>query len=167
MHVYIVLSVKGVFMNIGIIVYSGTGNTLVVAEKLKSALAAKGHDVAVDKIVAEGDVGQRNFKLTSKPDPGKYEALVFAAPVMAFSLNPAMKEYFKDMPGIKGKKAACFVTKQLPGNWTGGSGAIKGMSAALKQKGAEVLASGIVHWKDEQKREQETQQAIEAICGVF
>lgn len=154
-------------MNIGIIVYSGTGNTLLVAEKLKDALAAKGHGVTVDKITTEGDVSQRNFKLTSRPDPGRYDGLVLAAPVMAFSLNPAMKAYLNDMPDIKGKKAACFVTKQLPGNWTGGSGSVKAISAVLKQKGAEVICSGIVHWKDEQKRGSEIDEVVAAICAAL
>jgi flavorubredoxin len=159
---------KGVFMDIGIIVYSQTGNTLSVAEKLKDALAAKGHKVKIDKVTAEGEVGPgQPFTLKSKPDPGKYEALVFAAPVMAFTLNPAMKAYLGQMPSVDGKKAGCFVTQQLPAGWMGGNRAVKIISRALRDKGADVCSSAIVHWKDEIKRGQQIDEAVAALGGLF
>lgn len=155
-------------MDIGIIVYSQTGNTLSVAEKLRDALAAKGHAVKIDRVTAEGEVGPGEpFTLTSKPDPGKYEALVFAAPVMAFTLNPAMKAYLGQIPSIEGKKAACLVTQQLPAGWMGGNRAIRFISRALKDKGADVCCSVIVHWKNEVKRGKQIEGAIAAIVGLF
>lgn len=157
-------------MNIGIIVYSQTGNTLSVAEKLRDALKSKGHTATIDRITAEGDVSPNSGKpltLKSKPDPSKYDALVFASPVMAFSLNPVMKAYLAQMKELKGVKAACFVTQQLPADWMGGNRAIRIISRALKEKGADVCCSAIVHWKDEIKREQQTAEAVAAMGGVF
>ncbi len=157
-------------MDIGIIVYSQTGNTLSVAEKLKDALAAKGHSAKIDKVTAEGEVSPgpgQTLTLKSKPDPGKYEALVFAAPVMAFSLNPVMKAYLAQLRGIGSKKAACFVTQHLGAGWMGGNRAVRIISKALKNNGADVCCSAIVHWKDEIKRGLQTDEAVAAISEVF
>ncbi len=155
-------------MNIGIIVYSQTGNTLSVAEKLKEALTAKGHAVKIDMITAEGEVDPgKPFTLTSKPDPGKYEAIVLAAPVMALTLNPAMKKYLAQIPRIGGKKAACFVTQLAQASWLGGSRAIRLIRRALKNKGADFSCSAIVHWKDEAKRRQQITEAVSALGGLF
>ncbi len=155
-------------MNIGIIVYSQTGNTLSVARRLKDALEAKGLTAAVEQITVEGEIqAGKPINITSAPDTAKYDALVFASPVMAFSLNPVMKEYFKLLPDLKGKKAGCFVTQGLPYNWMGGSRAIKSMSVALKDKGAEVAATGIVHWKDETARETQAAKTVETLCGAL
>lgn len=43
-------------MNIGIIVFSKTGNTLSVAEKLQGALIEMGHKAALEKVTASKDV---------------------------------------------------------------------------------------------------------------
>jgi flavodoxin len=155
-------------MNIGIIIYSQSGNTLSVAERLKAALASKGHEALIEKITNEGEISPgKPVNLVSKPDPVKYDALVFAAPVMAFSLNPVMKEYLKQLTPIKGKKAGVFSTQQLPSNWMGGNRALKTMSTLLSAKGAQAFRGGLVHWKDEAKRSAQTEEVIAAICKAF
>ena len=155
-------------MNVGIIVYSRTGNTLSIAQSLKSAFEAKGHSAQLERISVEGEiVPNKPVTLKTAPDAAKYDAVILAAPVMAFSLNPVMKAYLQQMGGLSDKKAGCFVTKQLPGNWTGGSRAIKAISAALKEKGASVLGTAIIHWKNEAMREKETEEAITALAGLF
>jgi len=96
-------------MNIGIIIYSQTGNTNSVALKLKEKLSAAGHSVDIEQIEISGELGPRatNFQLKTKPDVDTYDALVFGAPVQAFSLSPAMKSYLTD--GItKGQKSRLF-----------------------------------------------------------
>ncbi|MGE5494917.1 MAG: flavodoxin family protein [Burkholderiales bacterium] len=155
-------------MNVGIIVYSQTGNTLSVAKRLKDALEAKGLQAAVERVTIEGEkLTNEPIIITSAPDAAKYDALVFASPVMAFSLCPVMKQYLKQLPDLKGKKAGCFVTQGLPYDWMGGSRAIRIMSAALKDKGAEVAATGIVHWKNETAREEQAAKTVEALCAAL
>lgn len=135
-------------MNIGIIIYSHTGNTGVVAEKLKEKLAAAGHSAEIEKVQVEGEInpGVRDIQFKSLPDTGKYDALVFGSPVMAFSLNPAMREYLLQVDTLKDKKVACFVTKRLRFHWTGGNRAISKMKAVCEEKGALVAGTGIVVW---------------------
>ena len=88
-------------MNIGIIVYSQTGNTLSVAERLKEALSSKGHTSSIERveIVAES----LHPKLKAAPDTVPYDALVLASPVHAFTLAPAMKAYLAQLPELSGK----------------------------------------------------------------
>ena len=79
-------------MKVGIIVYSQTGNTYGVAQKLKDKFAEAGHEAEVERITITGQAtpGSKDFKLEARPDTELYDVLIFAAPVQAFSLNPAM-----------------------------------------------------------------------------
>jgi len=56
-------------MNIGIIVYSQTGNTLSIAKKLEEKLSAAGHSATLEevKVVGERKQGDREFRLETLP----------------------------------------------------------------------------------------------------
>lgn len=153
-------------MRIGIVVYSQTGNTLSAAEALKEQLAKKGHSAAIEKIAVLGEAtpGSKEIKFGKLPDLASYEALVLAAPVQAFSLCTAMSAYLKELPGLNGRKVACFVTKALPGNWTGGKGALATMAKAVEAKGGKVCGSGIVHWN---RKEKEMPELVEKFGCLF
>lgn len=73
-------------MNIGIIVYSQTGNTLSVAERVEKVLKEAGHTARVEKIEVEGE--GYAVRLTSAPDVAPYDAVIFATPVHGFSSRP-------------------------------------------------------------------------------
>lgn len=155
-------------MNIGMIVYSETGNTYFVALKLKDKLAKSGHSVTIERIEATGTVrpGAKNLVLKNSPEVDKYDALVFAAPVMAFSLSPVMKLYLTNLPSLKNKKIACFVTKQLPFYWTGGHQAIKWIGKTCESKGGEISSSGVVVWSSKQ-RDKNITEVIERLNRLF
>lgn len=135
-------------MKIGLIVYSQSGNTLQVAQKLKAALIAAGHDATLENVA----VAPSNPKdmappvLVNAPDPTGYDMLYFGSPVQAFSLAAAMAAYLSQLPTLGGKRVACFVTQSLPYAWMGGNRALRQMAAAVAQKGGEALPVGIVHW---------------------
>jgi flavodoxin len=142
-------------MRIGIFVYSQSGNTLSVAEKLSEKLAGSGHAATVEKIITVGEVSKdfTNIRFEKMPAVGKYDGLVLAAPVQGFSLNPVMSAWLAQLPSLSGKKVACFVTKKFGNDWTGGSKAVALITAAVQEKGGAVAGSGIVHWgtkKDEE-----------------
>ena len=90
-------------MNIGIIVYSKTGNTLSVAERIKDSLTQRGCQVSLEHFSAETEGTHPNkiVHLTAAPDPAGYDLLIFGAPVQAFSLDPAMKHYLSEIAGQK------------------------------------------------------------------
>jgi len=155
-------------MNIGIIVFSQTGHTRTAAERLRDALAAKGHSAVIEQVTAEGEISpDKPVVLKLAPDASKYDAAVFAAPVMGFMLNPAMKAYLLQMKELAGKKAGFLVTQHLPFGWMGGDRAVRAMSELVAAKGGTPGASGIVHWGNEAKREKQMLEAIQTLCGVF
>jgi len=97
-------------MNIGMIVYSQTGNTWSVAQELEEKLSAAGHTVTVERIEVTGEVEPgKPVHFVKQPDPGPYEAVVFCSPVMAFSLSPVMNAYLKGVAPLEGKQVACLV----------------------------------------------------------
>jgi NAD(P)H dehydrogenase (quinone) len=153
-------------MKIGIIVYSKTGHTFSVAEKIQEKLNAANHQSVVEQITISGEASPGKFEIVGTPVVDGYDAIVFGAPVQAFSLNPVMDAYLKQLPSLAGKKAAFFVTKQLPLSWTGGNKAIQTMEKTCITKGAETLGSGMAFWKDT-KREESVKQCVETICRFF
>ncbi|MGB6370500.1 MAG: flavodoxin domain-containing protein [Atribacterota bacterium] len=155
-------------MNIGIIIYSQTGNTNSVALKLKEKLSAAGHSVGIERIEISGELGPgaTNFQLKTRPDVDTYDALVFGAPVQAFSLSPAMKSYLTQIASLKGKKAACFITKYLPFHWTGGNQAINKMKKICESKDGTVCGSGIVIWSSAH-REKKITDVVEKLSRLF
>lgn len=135
-------------MKIGIVVYSQTGNTHSVSLKLKEKLTAAGHAVAVERIVAEGNVhpGMKNLQLKAKPEVGAYDALVFGAPVQGFGLSPAMVGYLEQIGSLKGRKVACMVTQGLPFPGMGANQAITRMKELCESKDGAVCGAGSVSW---------------------
>ncbi|MGM0652379.1 MAG: flavodoxin family protein [Bacillota bacterium] len=155
-------------MKIGLIYYSGTGNTRIVAEGLKEKLESKGHTAVIDEITIEGKTPAQagKFELTHIPDPLSYDAVVFGAPVQALTLNPVMKAYLEKLPVMNNLKAAVFITKQLPLLWAGGTGAVAQVKKALEARGAEIIETEIVVWS-EKKREKSIRQCLESIGNLF
>jgi len=151
-------------MNTGIIVYSQTGNTLSVAEKLKQALEANGHTVNIERVEASGGDPRSTapIKLESAPDITLYDYVIFASPVHAFSLAPAMKLYLSQVSSLTGKKVCCFVTQQLKKAWMGGNRAVRQIKTICKINGADIIESGVVNWSSNTRGKQ-----IDDIVGRF
>ncbi|SMC81969.1 flavodoxin family protein [Papillibacter cinnamivorans] len=156
-------------MKIGIIVFSRTGHTLSVAEKLRDTLAAAGHEVRLERVTAEGgDPGKGGaVRLTGTPAVEPYDACVFASPVEGFSLAQPMKLYLKQIGSLKGKKTGFFVTRHLTPKWMGGSRSIAQMENACREKGAEIGKFGMITWKDEELRERQTTETVALLSGMF
>ncbi|MBM4235167.1 MAG: flavodoxin [Firmicutes bacterium] len=155
-------------MNIGLVVYSHTGNTFRVAEKIKVKLEERGHTANLEQIQISGDKPAQpgKFELTGIPAIEAYDALILGAPVQAFSLNPVMKAYLAQLPRMEGKKVALFVTKQLPALWLGGTGSIKIMKQECESRGAKVIGSDIVVWAPS-KRDQTTTACVNNMQSYF
>jgi len=142
-------------MKVGIIVYSKTGNTYSVAEKLQEALENAGHSANIERIevIDEKQTDINKIQIQRNPNLEKYDAIVFGAPVNAFSLCPAMNAYMSQIYSLGDKKIACFVTKGLPFASTGGNQAIGQMKKICESKGGDICGSGIIVWnKDKEKQ---------------
>jgi len=155
-------------MNIGIIIYSHSGNTLCVGEQIKDALLAEGHSVQLERIEAsnEDSKSKEPIRLTAIPDITPYDAVIFGAPVEAFQLSPVMRAYLDLLPELKGRKASCFVTQHLKKKWMGSSRAVKQITRAAEQKGTPIIASGIVQWSSEARPEQ-IRQVVDILSRAY
>ena len=143
-------------MNIGIIVYSKTGNTLQVAERIRASLVQAGMQADVSRFSAETQGAHDNtpIRLTNLPDPNAYDAVIFGAPVQAFSLDPAMAMYLKQIGALKKVKTLCFITQHFKKAWMGGNRAMKQLLAQLQEKGVAATVLGVVNWSSDQRQAQ-------------
>jgi len=153
-------------MNIGIIVYSRTGNTHSVALKLEEKLAAAGHAVTLERIEVGEVTPGKPVQFKTLPDAGPYDALIFGAPVHGFSLCQPMAGYLKQVASLQGKKVACLVTQAFPYPWLGGNRAIRQMKQICESKGATVCGSGIVNWMNK-RREQQIVEVVDRLSKLF
>jgi flavodoxin len=154
-------------MKIGIIVYSQTGNTFSVAQKLQEKLAAAGHTVNVERLTTVGgETDPKKAKIEKLPGLGGDDALAFAGPVQAFSLSRVMAGYMNQLPPLNNKKAVVFVTKGLALAWTGGNGAIKILKEGVESKGGTVVGTGIVFWGSKD-RDNQINEVVEKLSKSF
>ncbi len=143
-------------MKIGIIVHSNSGNTYSVAEKLKNKLVADGHSVDLKKIEPVGGENTNEANISKitfdhQPNVSGYDAIVFCAPVRAFSISPVLSSYLAKITTLKNQKVDLFVTQSFPYPWMGGKHAISQMKSICEQKGAIVGTTGIVNWKNKRR----------------
>jgi flavodoxin len=155
-------------MKVGIIVYSKTGNTLQVAERIRAALIEAGLHAEVQRFSAETENAQSNtpVRLTAQPDPNEYDAVIFGAPVQAFSLEPAMSMYLKQIGTLKNVSTLCFVTQHFKKAWMGGNRAMKQLLAQLHEKGVAATAMGVVNWSGNQREVQIDRIAIQCVKAL-
>ncbi len=153
-------------MNIGLIVYSDTGNTLSVAEKLTEQLKANGHKAILHRLAQKAGYrpGQTLTGFVELPPLDRYEALVFAAPVNAFSLCLPMKDYFGKVGTLGGRRTALLVTEFFPFAWMGGKQAVAWMRRTCAEKGGDVRAGAIVNWA-RADRARRIESAVNEIAG--
>ncbi len=158
-------------MRIGLIIFSRTGNTYSVAEKLKEKLAEAGHDVELERITIEETAGKPeveagNVRFTAIPDAGKYDAVVFGGPVQGYSMSPVMNAYFSHVGSLKDKKVAFLITHFFPFACMGGNRAAGQMVEACRSKDASICGSGIVNWTGP-NREKQIKDIVEKLSSLF
>jgi flavodoxin len=156
----------GIDMKVGIIVYSQTGNTYEVAEKLEEKISSSDHTVKLDRITIQGKPSATDIKFENKPEVGPYDVIVFGAPVQGFNLAVVMKKYLEEIGSLNGKKIHLFITKGMSNKWSGGNGAIKKMKKISEEKGATVGETGIIFWK-KKHRERMTNEVIDKIAKAI
>jgi flavodoxin len=155
-------------MKIGIIVHSQTNNTYSVALKLQEKLKEAGNEIEIRRVsMVGGDrpEDKKKIQLEDPPDISKYDALIFGAPVHAFALAPAMQIYMEQLPSLKDKKIALFVTKKLRFEWTGGSRAIGQMKNLCHSKEGIIMGTGIVVWN--KQRDKKISEIVQRFADLF
>lgn len=155
-------------MKIGIVVYSQTGHTLAVAERLQQRLRTEGHEVDLQRlqVVAGSGKQARDMRIVEMPDLTGYQALVLCSPVHGFSLAPAMKTYLVQARLATGLPVALLMTQHFPYSWMGGKQAIAQFQQACRQHGAVVKGEMIVNWSNS-RREQQIGDGISNLSSLF
>lgn len=155
-------------MNIGIILYSETGNTYSVSQKLKEKLVTSGHSVNIERLKVVGKVhpSTKDVKFETLPNIEPYDALVFGSPVQAFSLSSAMTSYLSQLKPLKDKKVAFLVTQYFPFPWLGGNHAIGQMKKICESKGAISRGTAIINWS-KPSREKQITEMVEKLSKLF
>jgi flavodoxin len=134
-------------MKIAIVIYSYTGNTFSIGQKIVHNLQSKNHDAQLIRVNVEDDQPSKtSVQLGEISSIEPFEKIIFGSPVRAFSLAPAMVQYLNQVQSLEGKTVNCFVTKQLPFTWTGGTSALNKMVDLCRAKGAIVNKTGIINW---------------------
>ncbi|MDF2593434.1 MAG: flavodoxin/nitric oxide synthase [Clostridia bacterium] len=137
-------------MKIGIIVYSHTGNTFSVAQRLEEKLTAEGHSVKIEKVTVTNDneMDASRIQLSNIPDASAYDALVFGAPVRGMSLSAAMTAYLSQLTNLKEKSIFCYLTQFFPFPSMGGNRAMGQIKKICESKSLKVSNTGIVNWSN-------------------
>lgn len=140
-------------MNIGIFVHSLTGNTLFVATQLKEKLLQEGYAVQIVKIEIDGEENTKindpaKLKLKSHPDIKPFDFIILGSPVRGGNISPAISAYISNIKTFDNRRTMCFVTQYFPFPWMGGNQAIKKMRVICEKKGAKVLETAVVNWKN-------------------
>ncbi|MEI8349409.1 MAG: NAD(P)H-dependent oxidoreductase [Candidatus Omnitrophota bacterium] len=137
-------------MKVAIIFYSFSGNTKSACLFLKGSLNSNG--IAADSIELKPLREERSFFQQGRQafrkhmplladvtyDLAAYDFVVFASPVWAFTIAPALRSYLKKAKGLENKKTACFVTH---GSGLGSKKALRELEEILKSCGARILCA--------------------------
>lgn len=156
-------------MNIGLVIHSKTGNTLSVAEKLKSVLLSLGHEVTLLKLSPlNPDISKAtDVQLETLPVIKPFDAVVFGAPVWGFQLSPVMQYYLKNTVFRPGTQVAVFVTQFFPFPFLGGNNAIRTYQKLLGQKNIRTVSTFVVGWSNERKRIRSIDEMVKGLSGQF
>jgi menaquinone-dependent protoporphyrinogen IX oxidase len=154
-------------VNIGIIVYSHSGHTLSVVERLQERLSSDGHDVTLEELepVEPLQIGDNTAELREAPAIDGYDALVFACSVRGGTPAPPMRVYLEQVPSLEGKTIACLVTGFFPEAW-GREQTLTQMKELCESKGASVTGVGSVWWTS-LRRGRQIAHAVDQLSALF
>ncbi|MBN2879954.1 MAG: flavodoxin [Clostridia bacterium] len=152
-------------MKIGILVYSDTGNTLSVAEKIKKQIEKNGDSAAIERLTATktGSGSDRDVQLLNIPDVSGYDKLVIGAPINGLMLCRPMQEYLAKHADLKGKDINCYVTQYFKRSIFGGTNGINHIKNQCAKKGGNMINTADIHWSSK-AREEEIASAAELMA---
>jgi flavodoxin len=142
-------------MNIGIIVYSQTGHTLLVATRLKDRLSDAGHGVTLERVETAGKASPNDTSVALRTTPATdgYDALVFGSPVWGGRPAPPTVAYLEQIPSLEDRLVAILVTGAFPPS-VGRNQTIAALTELTESKGANVIGSGSVGWLSLNRKQQ-------------
>jgi len=154
-------------MSIGILIYSLTGNTLEVAQKVQRKLAEQGKSSVIERIEISKDIQNNQVPVVLEriPDVSKYDKLIIGSPINGFSLSAPMRTYLNKYGNIKGKEINCYVTQHFRQPYLGGNRGIRQINDLCIKHGGRVRHSAIVHWSSP-KRPEMIDETVELLSRI-
>ncbi|HDN86267.1 MAG: hypothetical protein DRP68_02825 [Candidatus Omnitrophota bacterium] len=137
-------------MKVAIVFYSFSGNTEKAVLFLKNFFLRKNIPVEVFRLKPVKEEtsffrqGMQAFLKEAPPileinyDLDSYDLVVFASPVWAFTISPALRSYLRKVKNLARKKIVCFLTF---GSGVGAKKALRELESILKSKKAEIIFS--------------------------
>ncbi len=144
-------------MKILMLIYSDTGNTLLVAKKIKQEMETKKNKVII-VMVPKKSINEKKVMTFNIVD---YDKIIIGSPVHAFSLSSVMKDYLNQINEFKQKEIACFVTQQFSKSWLGGNRAINQIRKLVNNKNGMIIKTGVVNWSNKDREKQIERIAID------
>ncbi|MCR3905705.1 MAG: flavodoxin [Tenericutes bacterium] len=134
-------------MRKGIIIYSKTGNTRSVANRLNDLLDCDFFEVTA----ASDNPSLKDVELVEAPHVDVYNHLVFASPVHGFSLSQVMFTYLNQLPDLTDKTIDLFITHHFPFAWMGGNRTLKQMKRIIEKKKGTIRYMTSVNWSSKHR----------------
>lgn len=155
-------------MKVGIIIYSKTNNTFSVASELEKRFVKLNHEASLLRISAKDDNQRisKKIQLTEIPDVTPFDVLIFASPVHAFRLSPIMQAYLNQLPTLRDKIVASFVTQAFPFAFMGGNQAIATLKAQVQLKSATLVKGLVINWFPTRKRKKAIEETISTLLKI-
>jgi hypothetical protein len=154
-------------MDIGIIIYSHTGHTLIVSQKLKDKLSSKGHTVTLQHLETTVPLAMSatTAELQSIPTIQPYDAVILCTPVRGGMPSPPMKAFLDKIISFEGKQVFFLVTGFFPAKW-GRNQTLYELTTICESKKAEVCGVGSVRWSSF-TRKQQINNAVECLSATI
>ena len=142
-------------MKTAIVVYSETGHTLSVAERLLEAYKAKKEAVTLFRI----ESNESRSLVFHSPTLEGYDHVVIATPVQGFMPAAPMSQFLEQVGTLKGKTVDILLTQYFRWACLGGNNSLKKLAFLIMAKAGTVSKKAIVHWSSK-KRDQQADQVI-------
>ena len=142
-------------MNIQFIVHSKSGNSLQVADSMKSVVNSSEHSVVFTHVQAsnEQEIDLSKVVINAIPDSSASDLIVMGGPVRGFAASPALLKAINTLSKIQDKKFILFTTEFFPFDWMGGKRAMDMLEKAIVARGGTIVNKSIIHWnRNDRKR---------------
>lgn len=130
----------------GIVLYSKTGETRKIANRLQETLNCPLHEIIPESY----DPKILKPILIEAPEIGAFETVILASPVHAFQVATVMRQYLLQTD-FAGKTVDLFVTHYFPYSWLGGRQALREMKRLVEQKGGTVRHQTSINWSSKKR----------------
>jgi len=142
-------------MKIGLIYFSHTGHTAIVAEQLTNILEKAGHQVISTRLETckPLQMSATHAAIKEAPTVESFDAVIVGTPVHGSRISAPVLTWLERIPSLSEKKVSFFLTHFFPCKW-GAVQTIEALDKICSEKGAVVLGSADVTWLSLSRKKQ-------------